>query len=141
MLHFISNREVEYLEEDSVYVENNEQLAIIDIEQLYRAESDVEESASNDDKTIENDQVAHDVLNICQECIQLDIELQKSKAVIAKLQKRCAEKAAEIKRLRAAEKRSKLAKSSLEEVLREMKENKWISSEGEDILNVNKLNM
>lgn len=74
--------------------------------------------------------------DICQKCIQLNLELQKSKCVIAKLQKRCTVKSAEIKRLRAAEKRSKFAKQSLEEILREIKAKKWISDEGQDVLNV-----
>lgn len=64
-------------------------------------------------------------------------ELQKSKMTVEKLQKRCNEKAAEIKRLRAAEKRSRIAKCSLEEILCELKNKKWISNEGHAVLNVN----
>lgn len=75
--------------------------------------------------------------NVCQKCTELNLELQKNKLVVLKLQKRCAQKSAEIKRLRAAEKRAKCAKMSLEEILREIKENKWISDEGQEVLKVN----
>lgn len=72
----------------------------------------------------------------CNKCVQLQFELEKSKIVVSKLQKRCAVKTAEIKRLRVSEKRSKLAKKTLEDVLREIKDKKWISAEGQDVLNV-----
>lgn len=70
------------------------------------------------------------------ECIQLDIELQKAKLTIIKLQKRVSEKTAEINRLKASEKRHKLAKCNLVEILGELKNKKWISEEGQQTLNV-----
>lgn len=75
-------------------------------------------------------------MHICQKSINLDIQLQKAKSTIAKLQKKCADKVAEVNRLKAAEKRLRLSKCSLEEILRDLKEKKWISDEGENILNV-----
>lgn len=77
------------------------------------------------------------ISKVCTKCTQLEVELQKSKMAVEKLQKRCNEKAAEIKRLRAAEKRSRTAKCSLEEILCELKNKKWIYNEGQAILNVN----
>lgn len=68
-------------------------------------------------------------------------ELQKAKLVVTKLQKRCTEKASEIKRLKAAEKRSRLARCTLEDMLQEMKQKKWITDEGQDVLNVNELHL
>lgn len=69
-------------------------------------------------------------------CLQLEMKLQKSEIVISKLQKRCADKTSEIKRLRLSEKRSKLAEKTLEDLIHEMKEKNWISEEGRDVLNV-----
>lgn len=74
----------------------------------------------------------------CNKCVQLDVELQRTKLVVIKLQKRCTDKSSEIKRLKAANQRSKLAKCTLEDMLQEMKQKKWITAEGEDVLNVNK---
>lgn len=90
-------------------------------------------TASNQNKA------ANIVIDICSKCVQLEVELQKSKMVVAKLQKRCIDKTAEIKRLRCAEKRSKIARSSLEDIIREIKKKNWISVEGENVLNVNNL--
>lgn len=75
--------------------------------------------------------------HICEKSIILDIELQKAKNVILKLQKKCAEKSAQINRLKASEKRQRLAKCSLEEILHDFKAKKWISKEGQSVLNVN----
>lgn len=88
-------------------------------------------------KKICENRTHNDVSAVCGKCVQVEIDLQKSKAVIKKLQARCVQKTAEIKRLRAAEKRSKIAKCNLGEMLREMKEKNWISNEGQEILNVN----
>lgn len=79
---------------------------------------------------------SHDQNDFCLKCPQVNLQLQKSKLQIIKLKKQCAQKSSEIKRLRAAQTRSKLAKSSLEEIIREIKEKKWISDEGQDVLNV-----
>lgn len=75
--------------------------------------------------------------HLCTKCVQLEIEVQKSQVTISKLQKRCSEKTSEIKRLRLSKKRAQMAKKSLEELLKEIKEKKWISDEGRDVLNVN----
>lgn len=75
--------------------------------------------------------------NICEKCIKQNMTIQKFQSVILRLQKRCAQKSAEIKRLRAVGKRSKFAKKSLEEMLNEMKKNKWITNEGQEIMSVN----
>lgn len=72
----------------------------------------------------------------CNNCLQLEVQLQKSAMVITKLQKRCADKTSEIKRLRLSEKRSKLKKKALEDLLSELKEKNWISDEGRDVLKV-----
>lgn len=82
------------------------------------------------------DQSVEIAKNVCQNCVQQNVELQKLKATVSKIQKKCAQKAAEIKRLRAAEKRSKFAKKTLEEMLCELKENNWISDEGREALKV-----
>lgn len=76
------------------------------------------------------------IVSICSKCAQLEIELQKSKNVVEKLKKRCIDKTAEIKRLRSAEKRTKMAKYSLEEILRDLRNKKWISAAGENVLKV-----
>lgn len=68
--------------------------------------------------------------------MDLDNQLQKSISIIAKLQKRCALKTAEVNRLKASEKRLRLSKCTLEEILRELKEKKWITDEGQSVLNV-----
>lgn len=73
---------------------------------------------------------------MCCNCVQLEIDLHKTKITLSKLQKRCHDKAAEIKRLRASEQRAKTAKYTLEEMIREMKQKKWISDEGQNVLNV-----
>lgn len=75
-------------------------------------------------------------IHVCKKCIDLDIELQKAKSAIRKLQNRCAEKTAHINRLNAAEKRHKILKSSMEDILRQLKEKKWISEEGQNVLRV-----
>lgn len=75
---------------------------------------------------------------ICKKCLETELKLQKSQIIIAKLQKRCSKKTSEIKRLRVSEKRAKLGKRTLEELLHDVKENKWISDEGQQVLNVNK---
>lgn len=75
-------------------------------------------------------------LHICKKCIELDIQLQKAKFTITKLQKRCVQKAAEIDRIKAAEKRLRLSKCTLEEMLRHLKEEKLISEDGQSVLNV-----
>lgn len=134
---------MEYLQEDAAFVESNHEMVVGQVEHAKTTDAVALSSAPSDNCISKEIQVEHDVsiTSTCSECIQLDLELQKTKAVVLKLQNRCAEKTAEIKRLRAAEKRSKLAKSSLNEILRELKENKWISSEGEDVLNVRNLNL
>lgn len=83
---------------------------------------------------IERDKNVH----VCQKCIDLDIQLQKAKSTITKLQKKCSEKTSDINRLKASEKRLRLSKCTLEEIFREFKEKKWISDEGQSVLNVNK---
>lgn len=87
------------------------------------------------------DDQLNSVKDVCHECVQMNLQLQKSKGTILKLQKKCAEKAAEIKRLRASEKRLKLAKNSLEEILCELKKKNWISDEGQEVLKVNWLRL
>lgn len=83
---------------------------------------------------IERDENVH----VCQKSIDLDIQLQKAKSTITKLQKRCSDKSSEINRLKASEKRLRLSKCTMEEILRDFKEKKWISDEGQSVLNVNK---
>lgn len=79
----------------------------------------------------------HENDHICVKSIKLDVELQKAKLIIAKLQKKCAEKSSQINQLKATEKRLRLAKYNLEEFLKKFKEKKWISDEGRHALNVN----
>lgn len=74
--------------------------------------------------------------NICPSCIQLEIRLQQSNILISKLKKRCAEKTAEIVRLRAAEKRAKFSNKNLHEMLDEFIAKKWVTEEGQDVLKV-----
>lgn len=154
MVFFISNSEIEYLEEDTALVVNQQD--------ILRPSSTVDESNQNsgslgvdvrsqcsyldelmeypDENAPDNriEQTNNIAKVVCQKCTELNLELQKCKSVVLKLQKRCTEKSAEIKRLRAAEKRAKLAKISLEEILREFKANKWISDEGQEVSKVNK---
>lgn len=94
---------------------------------------------SNSNVTEKQAQIAntHD----CCKCLQLEVELKKSKIEVLNLKKRCQNKAAEIKRLRAADQRSKSAKCSLEEMLREIKQKKWITDEGQAAMNVNRLHL
>lgn len=76
-------------------------------------------------------------VSVCNKCVDVQVELQKAKIAVEKLKKKCSDKASEIKRLKAAEKRSRQAKCTLEEMLQEMKKKKWITDEGQDVLNVN----
>lgn len=78
-----------------------------------------------------------DANHICSKSIQLEFELQKARIIIDRLQKRCAEKAVQINRLKVAERRATLAKLNLEGIIKDIKERKWISDEGEQVLNVN----
>lgn len=75
---------------------------------------------------------------MCSKCVQLGTEVQKLQITVSHLQKKCKEKTSEIKRLRLSEKRSKAAKTSLEGILKEVKDRKWISDEGSNVLNVNR---
>lgn len=81
------------------------------------------------------------VEHICSQSIYLELKLQRANDIIAKLQKRCHEKSAEIGRLRAALKRVTLSKSNMKEVLQEIKEKKMISEEGFTSLQVNVFNL
>lgn len=130
---------IEYLEEDAAYLEGLPRLM---------ASNSQDETQSCDENSVfdltqygslDNVDHTHDstVNEKCNGCLQLELQLQKSQIVISKLQKRCCDKSAEIKRLRVSEKRSKMAKKSLEELLSEIKENKWISEVGQDVINVN----
>lgn len=75
----------------------------------------------------------------CGKCLHLELELKKAKIEVLNLKKRCHTEAAEIKRIRAAEQRSKSSKSSLEEMIRELKQKQWITNEGQAAMNVNEL--
>lgn len=77
----------------------------------------------------------------CGKCLQLELELKKTKIEVLNLKKRCHNKAAEIKRIRASEQRSKSSKCSLEEMVRGMKQKNWITDEGQVAMNVNKLDL
>lgn len=77
----------------------------------------------------------------CGKCLQLELELKKAKIEVLNLKKRCHNKAAELKRIRASEQRSKSSKSSLEEMIREMKQKKWITDEGQAAMKVNNLQL
>lgn len=78
--------------------------------------------------------------HVCKKSLQMEIQLIKANETITKLQRRCAEKTEQLNRLKASEKRCRLAKKNLEEILREFKEKKWVSDEGQQILNVNNYN-
>lgn len=79
--------------------------------------------------------------HICSKSIYLELTLQRSKEIIKKLQKRCAEKTAEIGRLKSAVKRLAISKSNLKDVLHEIKERKMISDDGHQVLQVNVFNL
>lgn len=72
--------------------------------------------------------------------LQLDVQLQKSNEIIKKLQIKCVAKTKEITRLRSALKRSEINRSSLKEVLKEMKDSNIISEECHRMLEVIILN-
>lgn len=141
--HYTLDREIEFLEDEASYIENEQRLANLNPhDEPKKNGGDCEvteclfEVAEQMFECSENDQQAENLEEVCRKCIQLDMDLQKSKQVIAKLQKKCREKNSEIKRLRASEKRAKIVKSSLEEIMRQIKEKKWISEEGEEVMNV-----
>lgn len=75
-------------------------------------------------------------VSVCNKCVRLEVELQKVRLVVAKLKKRCSDKTAEIKRVKAAEKRSRLSKSNLEDMVQELKQKKWITAEGQDVFKI-----
>lgn len=115
------------MEEDDAYFESNEPQCMqffSQFDELLDTVQQYEPSQPNEHQ------------NSCANCLKLDVRLQKSEMTIKKLQKRCADKSNEIKRLRLSEKRSKLAKKTLEELLCEIKDKNWISDEGRDILKV-----
>lgn len=64
------------------------------------------------------------------------MKLIRANETIKKLQKRCSEKTAQINRLKVSEKRHLLLKKSLQEIVRDIKEKKWISDDGQRILHV-----
>lgn len=129
------------MDEDASYFESHPQLLVSNV--TTNTQSRCNEETTNEWSTFDglDDSMPHEVetnnAEICKKCFELEVKLQKSQVVISKLQKRCAEKSAQIKRLRASEKRSKLAKKSLEDLLQDIKEKKWISDEGQNVLNVN----
>lgn len=132
------------MEEDAPYFENGQSLPNLNSHDESTENSEGYEdvwSQNYFDEVIEHSPIAecsssNQPKHVCEKCVKLDLELQKSKLTISKLQKRCIEKTAEIKRLRAIEKRSNFAKNSLQEILREIKNKKWISDEGQQVLNV-----
>lgn len=75
--------------------------------------------------------------HVCKKSLELQVQLTRANETIKKLQRRCAEKTLQLNRLKATEKRCRLAKKNLEEMVRDMKEKKWISDEGQLILHVN----
>lgn len=75
--------------------------------------------------------------HICYKSIYMELKLQKAEQTIEKLKKRCAEKSSEINRLRTALKRVALSKTNLKELLQQLKEKKFISDEGHNVLQVN----
>lgn len=77
--------------------------------------------------------------HVCKESLQLQIQLVKAQETIKKLQKKCAEKSAQLIRLKASEKRAHVANFNLKEIIQDIKQNKWISDDGQIILNVNNL--
>lgn len=102
---------------------------------------DVSDDASHE--TCSSGEHQHQFTNTenCGKCLQLELELKKAKIEVLNLKKRCHDKAAEIKRIRASEQRSKSSKSSLEEMVRELKQKKWITDEGQAAMNVNELHI
>lgn len=64
------------------------------------------------------------------------MKLIRANETIKKLQTRCSEKTAQINRLNVSEKRHQLSKKSLQEILRDIKEKKWINDDGQKILHV-----
>lgn len=146
-MQFISeDQPIEYLEVDSSYFQNQEQSSSQCDEvtpNIHHPEDTPNFWSQYDvlDNTVEVEQIHQTPIDaeqqdICKNCLVLEVELQKSKMVIAKLQKRCADKTAEINRLRLSEKRAKLAKKTLEDLLKDIKNKNWISDEGRDVLNV-----
>lgn len=153
ILHCVisENQPIEYLEEDASYFENQTQsLDLLSDETIHRNEhnhihgdtindlSQFEALVDTLEKENTNDTTVNDKgkPNLCKKCLQLEVKLQKSQMVISKLQKRCADKTGEIKRLRLSDKRSKMANKTLEDLFREIKSKKWISDEGQEVLNV-----
>ncbi|XP_031638198.1 uncharacterized protein LOC116350533 [Contarinia nasturtii] len=122
--------ELEYLEEDSLFFENQKEasssISYAAVPSVQWLQSDLDQIIEYDAECIasESDQNAKD---ICTKCMQLDMELQKLRGLVSKLQKRCVDK--------SSEKRAKMAKKSLEEILKEIKEKKWVSEEGQAVLN------
>lgn len=72
----------------------------------------------------------------CSKSIQLEIELQKARKTIEKLQIGCREKAAKINCLRKALNRSKLSNANLKDLLNDLKSREWISDEAHSVLSV-----
>lgn len=137
---FRDNVPIEFLDEDAHLFENHTVLG-------FDNENSNENDAIRDWSPLEGftetiEPAYHRTTNktsgsVCTKCVQFKIEVLKSQITISKLQKRCSEKTSEIKRLRLSQKRAQMAKASLEELLKEIKEKKWISDEGRDVLNVN----
>lgn len=113
VLSNISNREIEYLEEDGPLVENQQHLVNSigsHVDEFPQKSGTLEpediwsECISLDDM-IEHtgeyapefslaqqpNNIAKDV-SVCQKCVQLNFDLQKSQATVSKLQKKCAQK-------------------------------------------------
>lgn len=146
--HIFKFREIEYLDEDESLLSNQLFGWSHETSENERVSNEVSGSSQilNEVESVANEICSHIAstsnpaqgIAICNKCVQLEVELQKAKLVVLKLKKRCTDKVSEIKRLKAAEKRSRLAKCTLEDMLQEMKQKKWITDEGEDVLNVNK---
>lgn len=75
-----------------------------------------------------------DERHICSETIELEIKLIKVNETVDKLSSKCCEKAKEIARIRAAEKRAKISISNMQQILNQFKDDKIISNEGHEKL-------
>lgn len=145
-LSFRESYAIEFLEEDAHLFENQQQHNVF----CSTVKNNKENEAFSDWSQLEKfpeiiEETNHHTANnssksLCTKCVQVEIEVQKAKITISKLQKRCGEKTSEINRLRLSQKRAQMAKQTLEDILKDMKEKNLISDEGRSILNVNERN-
>lgn len=80
--------------------------------------------------------------HICSKSIYLELKLQRARETISKLQKRCADKTAEIGRLKSAVKRLAVSKTNLKELIEDIKQKNMISEQGhQNLIQVNLFNL